>query len=111
MIQNGIDGDAQLEPLDVLLRSEFDVTLSQAHKFDMRQVAHPPSGLMLPAGFSLGFVRTPEHAALLNQVGNAIAVLLANDALHKAAREAGLRYVAPASSAVGSGLGLEKTAP
>ena len=113
LIQNVIHVDARLEPLDALSRSEFDVTLSEAHKLDMYQVAHPQSGLrasglMLPVGFNLGFVSTQEHAVLLNQVGNAIAVLLENGALHKAARDAGLTYITPASPAVGSGLGLEK---
>lgn len=80
----------------------------------MYQVAHPQSGLpasglMLPVGFNLGFVSAQGHAALLNQSGNAVAVLLGNGALHKAAREAVLPYGTPASSAVGSGLGLEKT--
>ena len=114
LVQNVIYVDARLEPLDALSRSEFDVTLSEAHKFDMYQVAHPQSGLpasglMLPVGFNLGFVSTQEHAALLNQVENAIAVLPENGALHKAARGAWLPYGAPASSAAGSGLGLEKT--
>ncbi len=65
-------------------------------------------GLMLPVGFNLGFVGIQEHVFLLNQVGNAIAMSLENGALHKAARDAGLTYVTPASPAVGSGLGLEK---
>ncbi len=63
---------------------------------------------MLPVGFNFGFVSTQEHAVLLNQVGNTVAVLLKNGALHKAARDGGLRYITPASAAVGSGLGLEK---
>jgi ABC-type amino acid transport substrate-binding protein len=113
LIQSVTHVDARLEPLDALSRSEFDVTLSEAHKFDMYQAAHPQSGLrasglMLPVGFNLGFVSTQEHAVLLNQVGNAVAVLLENGALHKAARDAGLTYITPASPAVGSGLGLEK---
>ncbi len=113
LIQNVTHVDARLEPLDALSRSEFDVTLSEAHKFDMYQAAHPQSGLrasglMLPVGFNVGFVSTQEHAELLNQVGNAIAVLLENGALHKAAKDAGLTYIKPASPAVGSGLGLEK---
>jgi len=58
--------------------------------------------------FNLGFVSTQEHAALLNRLGNASAVLPENGALHKAARDAGLTYIKPASPAVGSGLGLEK---
>jgi len=63
---------------------------------------------MLPVGFNFGFVSTQEHVVLLNQVGNTVAVLLKNGALHKAARDAGLTYIKPASPAVGSGLGLEK---
>ena len=67
------------------------------------------SCLTPPVGFNLGVVSTQEHAALLNQAGNAVAVLRENGALHKAARGAGLPYGTPASSAAGSGLGLEKT--
>jgi len=90
LVQNVNQVDARLEALDALSRSGFDVTLSEAHTFDMYQAAHPQSGLrasglMLPVDFNLGFVSTQEHAALLNRLGNASAVLPENGALHKVA--------------------------
>jgi len=113
LIKNAIHVDARLEPLDALSRSEFDVTLTEAHKFDAYQEVHPQSGLrssglVLPVGFNLGFVSTREHAALLSEVGNAMTVLVKNGAVHKAARDAGLTYISPSAPAVRSGLGLEK---
>ena len=112
-MQNLTHVDARLEPLDALSRSGFDVTLSEAHTLDMYQAAQPHSGLrasdlMLPVGFNLGFVSIQEHAALLNRVGNASAVLPENGAPHKAAGGTGLACIAPCLPAVGSGLGLEK---
>ncbi len=113
LVQNVTHVDARLEPLDALSRSGFDVTLSEAHTFDMYQAAHPQSGLrasglMLPVDFNLGFVSTQEHAALLNRLGNASAALPENGALHKVAGGTGLACIAPCLPAVGSGLGLEK---
>lgn len=113
LVQNVTHVDARLEPLDALSRSGFDVTLSEAHTFDIYQAAQPHSGLrasdlMLPVDFNLGFVSTQEHAALLNRLGNASAVLPENGALHKVAGGTGLACIAPCLPAVGSGLRLEK---
>ncbi len=113
LVQNLTYVDARLEPLDVLPRSGFDVTLSEAHTFDIYQAAQPHSGLrasdlMLPVDFNLGFVSTQEHAALLNRLGNASAVLPENGALHKVAGGTGLACIFPYLPAVGSVLGLEK---
>ncbi len=113
LIQNLIHVDARLAPLDALLRSEFDVTLVEAHEFDVDQATHPQSGLrasglMLPVGSSLGCVSTQEHAPQRSQIENAIAIRLKNGAPHKAARDVGLTYIAPNLPAVRSDLGLEK---
>lgn len=105
--------DARREPLEALEHSEFDVTFTEAYKFDLYRAAHPQSklrasGLMLPVGFNLGFVSTASNARLLEEVGRAVARLMENDALHKAASEAGLTYIKPALPVVRTGLGLEK---
>lgn len=113
LIPNVTHVDARLEPLEALERSEFDVTFTEAYKFDLYRAAHPQStlrasGLMLPVGFNLGFVSTDANTLLLEEVGRAITRLLENGALHKAAAEAGLTYIGPEMPAVRSGLGLEK---
>ncbi len=113
LVQNLTYVAARLEPLDVLSRSGFDVTLSEAHTFDIYQAAQPHSGLrasdlMLPVDFNLGFVSTQEHAALLNRLGNASAVLPQDGGPHKAARGTVLACIFPDWPAVGSVLRLEK---
>lgn len=113
LIPNVTHVDARTEPLEALERAEFDVTFTEAYKFDAYRVAHPQSGLrasglMLPVGFNLGFVSTDANKALLAEVGRAVGRLLENGALHNAARDAGLTYIAPSLPAVRTGLGLEK---
>lgn len=115
LIPNVTHVDARTEPLEALERAEVDVTFTEAYKFDAYRVAHPQSGLrasglMLPVGFNLGFVSTDANKDLLAEVGRVVARLLENGALHKAARDAGLTYIGPASPAVRTGLGLEKMA-
>lgn len=113
LIPNVTHVDARTEPLEALERAEFDVTFTEAYKFDLYRAAHPQSGLrasglMLPVGFNLGFVSTEANRVLLEEVGRAVARLLENGALHKTARAAGVTYISPALPAVRTGLGLEK---
>lgn len=112
LIKNVSHVDVQVELFDAMSRGEFDVTLIEAHKFDMFRAENPQtalraSGLVLPVGFNIGFVTTEQHAGLLKAVDTAIAALLNSDAVAQAAREVNLSWSAPQQPAVRSGLGLE----
>lgn len=115
LVKNLSHVDVQVDPLDAMARGEFDVTIIEAHRFDMYRAEHPqttlrPSGLVLPVGFNLGFVTTDEHAELLKAVSGAIDALSKSGEMEKTARAAGLTYIAPQQPAVHTGLGLERIA-
>ncbi len=104
--------DVREEPFEMMGRGEFDVTLVEAHKFDMFRAENPqttlrPSGLMLPVGFNLGFVTTDAHAGLMKAVDAAVAELVKNGGLAQAAASNSLTWSAPQQPAIRSGLGLE----
>ncbi len=112
LLKNVSHVDVRDEPFDAMVRGDFDVTLVEAHKFDMYRAENPQtplraSGLMLPVGFNLGFVSTAEHAALLKSVDIAIAGLIGNGEMSGAAASVNLSWSAPQQPAVRSGLGLE----
>lgn len=112
LINSAAHIDARDEPFDALLRGEFDLTFTEMHSFDRYRATHPDTplrtaALMLPVGFNLGFVTTDEHAGLLEAVNAALHTLAQDGALHHAARDAGLTYLAPQPPAVRAGLGLE----
>lgn len=113
LVNNIVRVDIGIEPLDALSKSEFDVTMVEAHKFDVYRQENPatelrPSGMILPVGLNLGFVTTAEHSELLAAVNAALGSLLKDGAIEKAARDSGLTFIAPLSPAVRSGLGLDK---
>ena len=113
LAKNLIHVDIQFEPLDLLSKSEFDVTILEMHRFDIYRNDHPQttlraSGLILPVGFNLGFVTTDAHADLLKAVNGALDVMAKNGELEKAARSAGLTYIPALFPAVSAGMGLEK---
>ena len=115
LMKNVMHVDVQSEPLDALSKGEFDVTIIEAHKFDMYRAENPQtalraSGLVLPVGFNLGFVTTDEHAELLKAVSAALEALTRSGEMEKTARTAGITYIAPQQPAVHAGLGLEKIA-
>jgi ABC-type amino acid transport substrate-binding protein len=115
LMKNVTHVDVQAEPLDALSKGEFDVTIIEAHKFDMYRADNPQtvlraSGMVLPVGFNLGFVTTEEHAELLKAVSAAVEALAKSGEMEKTARVAGITYIAPQQPAVRSGLGLEKIA-
>ncbi len=112
LIKNVSHVDVQVEPLDAMARGEFDVTLVEAHKFDMFRAEHPqttlrPSGMILPVGFNIGFVTTVQNASLLTAVDAAIAELVKNGKIAQAAQQVNLTWSAPQQPAVRTGLGLE----
>jgi ABC-type amino acid transport substrate-binding protein len=113
LTNNAVRVDMGIDPLDALAKSEFDVTIIEAHKFDIYRQENPAtelraSGLNLPVGLNLGFVTTAEHSELLTAVNAALTTMQKNGEIEKAAREAGLTYIAPLNPAVRNGLGLEK---
>lgn len=113
LMNNIVRVDIGIEPLEALAKSEFDVTMVEAHKFDIYRQENPttelrPSGMVLPVGLNLGFVTTAEHSTLLAQVNVALSALLKEGAIEKAARENSLTFIAPLNPAVRSGLGLDK---
>ncbi len=115
LVKNVTHVDIQSEPMDALSKGEFDVTIIEAHKFDSYRAENPQttlraSGLVLPVGFNLGFVTTEEHAELLKAVSGAIDALTKSGEIEKAARAAGVTYIAPQQPPVHTGLGLEKIA-
>lgn len=105
--------DIGIEPLDALAKSEFDVTIVEAHKFDTYRQENPAtelrsSGMILPVGLNLGYVTTAEHSELLAEVNAALGSMLKDGEIAKAARDSGLTFIAPLSPAVRTGLGLDK---
>ena len=113
LMNNIVRVDIGIEPMDALAKSEFDVTMVEAHKFDIYRQENPstelrPSGMVLPVGLNLGFVTTAEHSELLAQVNAALGTLLKDGAIEKAASDSGLTFIAPLNPAVRSGLGLDK---
>ncbi len=115
LVKNTLHVDMQSEPLDALSKGEYDVTIIEAHKFDMYRADNPQtalrsSGLVLPVGFNLGFVTTDEHAELLKAVSGVIDAMAKSGEIEKVARAAGITYIAPQQPAVHNGLGLERIA-
>ncbi len=112
LLKNVSHVDARDEPFDLMARGEFDVTLIEAHKFDMFRAENPQtplraSGLMLPVGFNLGFATTEQYAGLMKAVDAAVVELAKNGGLAQAAKASNLSWSAPQQPAVRTGLGLE----
>ncbi len=115
LVKNLAHVDVQVDPLDALAKGDFDVTIIEAHRFDIYRAEHPQttlraSGMVLPVGFNLGFVTTDEHAELLKAVSAAVEALTKSGEMEKTARAAGITYIAPQQPAVHTGLGLERIA-
>jgi len=111
--KNAVHTAVQIEPLDALAKSEFDVTLVESHKFDIYRQENPaaplrPSGLYLPVGLNLGFVSTAKHSALLAAVSGAVDALLKSGEIENIARKSGLTFITPQIPPVRSGLGLDQ---
>lgn len=111
--KNAVHTPVQVEPLDALAKSEFDVTLVESHKFDTYRQENPAtplraSGLYLPVGLNLGFVTTAEHSALLAAVSGAVDALIKSGDIEKIARKSALTFIAPQTPPVRTGLGLDQ---
>ncbi len=112
LLKNVSHVDARDEPFEAMVRGDFDVTLTEAHKFDAYRAENPQtplraSGLALPVGFNLGFVTIGQNAALLKAVDAAIADLVRTGDAARSASAAKLTWSAPQQPAVRTGLGLE----
>ncbi|MGB4344825.1 MAG: hypothetical protein WBJ21_00350 [Burkholderiaceae bacterium] len=113
LINNIVHVGMQDDPLDALARSEFDLSLIEAHKFDRYLQENPAtllrsSGLYFPVGFNIGFVSTAEHSALLAAVSAVVEEMRKEGRLEKIARSAAMTFIVPQSPAVRTGLGLEQ---
>lgn len=86
--------------LDHLERGDIDATLVELRRYDVYRAAHPDTKIRLTGfydriGFNVGFVAPAREGALIAEVDDAIADLVAKNELPAMAKAVGMTYVAP----------------